>query len=122
MLYPFRHFMVVFLFCAAGLLLICIPGFSFPKLHVLPDHFPVTGSVVDEDLRTGRVDTIGDIAKRDRQPVAHVSRTLPLAFLSPDIVEMILAGQQPAALTPDRLKRRQSLPIAWSEQRIKLLS
>jgi site-specific DNA recombinase len=74
-----------------------------------------------EDLRTGKVDTIGDIARRDHVSVAHVSRTLPLAFLSPDIVEMILTRQQPATLTPDRLKRRQSLPIAWSEQRTKLL-
>ena len=75
-----------------------------------------------EDLRSGRVETILDIANRDHQHNSEVSRTLPLAFLAPDIVEMILAGRQPPTLTMDRLKRRQSLPLLWSEQRDILLS
>jgi site-specific DNA recombinase len=42
---------------------------------------------------------------------------LPLACLSPDIVEAILNGSQPANLTAERLKRRlPELPLEWSEQ------
>ena len=74
-----------------------------------------------EDLRSGKAATIADIAARDRQQVSHVSRTLSLAFLAPDIVEMILAGRQPLTLTPERLKPRRPSPLLWTEQRALLL-
>jgi site-specific DNA recombinase len=74
-----------------------------------------------EDLRTGKAQTIRELAQRDGSPVVHISRTLPLAFLAPDIVELILAGRQPPILTAERLRRRQSLPISWPAQRQALL-
>ncbi len=74
-----------------------------------------------EDLRSGRILTIAALAERDREQVSHVSRTISLAFLAPDIVEMILAGTQPLALTPERLKPRRPLPLQWDEQRQLLL-
>lgn len=74
-----------------------------------------------DDLRSGRVGTIAEIARRDRQQVSHVSRTIGLAFLAPDIVEMILAGRQPITLTSERLKASRPLPLAWGEQRELLL-
>jgi DNA invertase Pin-like site-specific DNA recombinase len=74
-----------------------------------------------EDLRTGRAASIAAIGQRDHQEVSHVSRTLSLAFLAPDIVEMILAGRQPTALTPERLKAARPLPLDWNEQRARLL-
>jgi site-specific DNA recombinase len=74
-----------------------------------------------KDLCSGGAKTIAEVALRDGVAVAHVSRTLPLAFLAPDIVETILAGRHPPTLTADRLKRRQSLPALWSEQRAALL-
>ena len=43
-----------------------------------------------------------------------VSRVLPLAFLSPRIVEAILTGQQPADLTARHLARSIELPIGWA--------
>ncbi len=73
------------------------------------------------DLSQGRAKTIAAIAKRDNQQVSHVSRTLSLAFLAPDIVDMILAGTQPATLTPERLKAARPLPLEWDLQRLKLL-
>jgi DNA invertase Pin-like site-specific DNA recombinase len=73
-----------------------------------------------EDLCFGRARSIAEVALRDRVAIAHVSRTLPLAFLAPDIIDTILNGRQPPSLTPDRLKRRQSLPALWSEQRAAL--
>jgi hypothetical protein len=71
-----------------------------------------------DDLRAGRAATIAEIAVRHHRQVSHVSRTLALAFLAPDIVEMILEGRQPSTLTPDKLTaRRRPLPMNWSEQR-----
>jgi DNA invertase Pin-like site-specific DNA recombinase len=70
-----------------------------------------------ESLRNGRHSTIAGIAAAEKRPVADVSRIIALAFLAPDIVEMILTGRQPATLTPERLKPRRPLPLDWSEQR-----
>ncbi len=61
--------------------------------------------------------TIAVLAELDRQQVSHVSRTLSLAFLAPDIVETILSGRQPITLTPERLKSCWPLPLDWDEQR-----
>ena len=74
-----------------------------------------------EDLRSGKAASIAEIAARERRQVSHVSRTLSLAFLAPDIVETILAGEQPITLTPERLKARRALPLDWEEQRHLLL-
>lgn len=76
-----------------------------------------------EDLRSGSV-TIAEIPARDSVQVSYVSRLIPLAFLAPDIVEMIINGrQQPLRLTPERVtNRRRPLPVDWAEQRIGLLT
>jgi DNA invertase Pin-like site-specific DNA recombinase len=74
-----------------------------------------------EDLRSGRAESIAAIAERDRQQVSHVSRTLGLAFLAPDILEVILSGRQPITFTPERLKACRPLPLNWNEQRAILL-
>ncbi|MDX1574805.1 MAG: recombinase family protein, partial [Kiloniellales bacterium] len=50
----------------------------------------------------------------DRWTVGH---TLPLAFLAPDIVQAILEGRQPVALTASRLLRLADLPTSWTAQR-----
>jgi len=48
----------------------------------------------------------------------YVSKVFRCAFLSPDIVEAILAGRQPRDLNFDKLC--QDLPLSWSEQRERL--
>ena len=45
---------------------------------------------------------------------------LPLAFLSPDIVEAILDGRHPVEVTAERLTLREEIPLDWREQRRKL--
>jgi hypothetical protein len=45
-----------------------------------------------------------------------VSRLLPLAFLSPKIVEAILQGRQPVDLSVRHLARAINLPVAWADQ------
>ncbi len=70
-----------------------------------------------EDLKTGKVNQVRDIAKREKMYPADVSRILPLAFLAPDIVTAILTGEQPVDLTPQKLKRLKDLPLDWQDQR-----
>jgi hypothetical protein len=44
------------------------------------------------------------------------SRFLPLAFLSPKIIERIVTGRQPDELTARNLIRIEELPLSWAEQ------
>lgn len=64
--------------------------------------------------RQGR--TLSDIATAERVELSEVSRILPLAFLSPSIVDSILAGTQPVSLTAQRLSRLADLPASWHQQ------
>lgn len=70
-----------------------------------------------EELRDGKLRSVRELAKREGMDRSDVGRTIRLAFLAPDIVEAIVAGQQPADLTMTRLKRIGHLPLSWSEQR-----
>ena len=45
---------------------------------------------------------------------SHVSRVLRMTLLAPEILEAILAGQQPEGLTMARAM--QPFPVEWSEQ------
>ena len=63
--------------------------------------------------------TVSDIARRETSDVGDVSRSLQLAFLAPDLVERILDGTQPVALTAERLKRVE-VPLLWNDQRAML--
>lgn len=73
-----------------------------------------------DDLAKGAVASVRGIAARYNRDPGEVSRTLPLAFLAPDIVEAILEGRQPVELTPRHLKRIGVLPIRWQDQRRRL--
>jgi site-specific DNA recombinase len=68
-----------------------------------------------DDLAEGRAVSVRDIARQHGRDVGEVSRTLPLAFLAPDIVAAILEGRHPIELTP-RLLKRETLPGRWEEQ------
>ncbi len=75
-----------------------------------------------DDLRNGTASSIAALAKRDGEQVSHVSRSITLAFLAPDILDMIIAGCQPPSLTPERLKSARPLPAYWFDQRKLLLA
>ncbi len=70
------------------------------------------------------LDAFTDGTGRDRKQVAaqfgvhpeDVSRILPIAFLSPDLVDAILHGRQPADLSVRDLARGIDLPLSWTEQ------
>ena len=56
------------------------------------------------------------LAARENTEMNEISRILPLAFLAPDIVEIIAAGKQRVHLTLIKLKRLSLLPLAWADQ------
>jgi site-specific DNA recombinase len=75
------------------------------------------GHVWLEQLRTGQVRSVRELAKKLACDRSDVGRTLRLAFLAPDIVEAIFLGRQPVLCTVSRLRRLSHLPLAWAEQR-----
>ncbi len=72
--------------------------------------------VLDQFVDDGTC-SLRDLAQRNGMHPADLGHLLPLAFLAPDIVEAILAGQQPADLTAKHLKRSWDLPMDWAGQR-----
>jgi hypothetical protein len=69
-----------------------------------------------ERLQLDSTASIKTIAEHEKIPASEVSRTLPLAFLSPKIVKAILRGEQPIELTTTTLLRRPDLPMDWTAQ------
>jgi site-specific DNA recombinase len=67
-------------------------------------------------LDSGEVPSIDALARQEHLCPRNTARVLPLAYLAPDLVEMILAGRQPVTFTLSKLLDAQ-LPYAWSEQR-----
>src|SRR5262249_31005852 len=52
-----------------------------------------------DDLLAGRVQSVGEIARRERVSDRYVWRLIRLGFLTPTLVEAIVDGRQPADLT-----------------------
>ncbi len=69
-----------------------------------------------DQLTAGEIGSAREIARRGGINASEVSRSIQLAFLAPDIVEAVLAGHQPIALTLSRLMRGE-LPLEWHRQR-----
>ena len=61
--------------------------------------------------------TLSDIAAEQGVTRSYTTRLVRLAFLAPDIVGDILAGQQPPELTARRLMDNTRLPLDWTAQR-----
>jgi site-specific DNA recombinase len=69
-----------------------------------------------DDLLSGRMVSVAAIAEREGVLPNYVRRLTRLAFLAPRIVEAIVAGHQPPALTAKALTERIELPLSWSDQ------
>src|SRR5438552_7684990 len=74
-----------------------------------------------EELVTGRARSLRELAERDGITRRYVRRLVDLAFLSPELVEVILQGQQPVELTATPLTPL-DLPLDWTDQRSLLAS
>ncbi len=69
------------------------------------------------ELVSGRVHNMAEIASQEGVDKSYVSRVMTLAFLAPDITESIIGGRQPADLSVERLTKRIDLPLDWAQQR-----
>lgn len=69
-----------------------------------------------ESLTNGAASSLADVAEQHGTDGSEVSRLLPLAFLSPRLVEAVLSGNQPIELGARRLARMGKLPSAWNDQ------
>ncbi len=69
-----------------------------------------------EELASGRVRSLTDVARREKIAPRYVERLARLAFAAPEIVEAICQGRQPADLSAETLLNRIDLPLQWSAQ------
>ena len=65
-------------------------------------------------IETGEVATIRDIAVAEKVSERFVSRTMRLAYLSPDVLERLVAHRRPCAVSIEALAKAATLP--WAEQ------
>ena len=74
-----------------------------------------------DQLATGKSATVRELAVQNNVDENDVSRFLPLAFLSPEIVEIIIAGKQPPGVNGRETKTIEisplvmgrTAPVAW---------
>jgi hypothetical protein len=69
-----------------------------------------------EELASGQVRSLADIARRENVAVRYVERLSRLVFTAPSIVETICQGCQPAELNAETLLDRIDLPLEWPAQ------
>jgi hypothetical protein len=74
------------------------------------------GHVWFEQLASGEVATISEIARRENVTDRYVSVLLKLAFLSPELVQAAVEGRAPPGLSAKRLTLDCDLPLLWTEQ------
>lgn len=65
-------------------------------------------------LQEGDYQTLEEIADAENINPSYVSRLLRMTLLAPELVEAILAGRQPPALTMARAM--QPFPLEWTHQ------
>jgi hypothetical protein len=68
-------------------------------------------------LTSGQCDGVAAIAADESITTSYVTRAIYLSFLAPDIVDLIVKGEQPVELNLERLMRLVPLPADWAEQR-----
>jgi hypothetical protein len=68
-----------------------------------------------ELLSRRRFKSISELAEAVGTDRGYVRRLLNLTLLAPDIIDAILAGNEPSGLSLQRLTR--GLPVRWDEQR-----
>jgi len=65
-------------------------------------------------IESGRYSTISALALALDVDRSYVGRTLRLTALAPDIIEAVLAGNEPDGMSLERLSR--GVPVLWMEQ------
>jgi hypothetical protein len=72
------------------------------------------------ELERGEVSSIKALARREGLCNHYTSRLLPLAYLAPDLVEMIILGRQPRSVSLAALTA-EPLPLSWIDQRARFV-
>jgi len=72
------------------------------------------------DLIAGVHPSVVKLAEAYRTDARYVARHLPLACLSPKIIDQIVSGRQPIELTAWDLLNRIDIPLDWSDQKRRL--
>jgi hypothetical protein len=88
---------------------------SFSKLLTEPSargFSEVTGLWLDE-IVSGSVTDVQQIARRQKCSARQVNMTLSLAFLAPDLVRAAVEGRLPRGIGVERLR---NAPAEWSQQ------
>jgi hypothetical protein len=67
-------------------------------------------------LESGEVQSVKALARANGLCNHYAARLLPLAYLAPDLAELILQGEQPRTMSLAAMTA-QPLPVAWSAQR-----
>ncbi|MEM8724032.1 MAG: recombinase family protein [Pseudomonadota bacterium] len=73
-----------------------------------------------DELKQGAIN-IADLARREKVTASWMTRVVRLAFLSPEVVEAIIAGRARADLDAKALLATGAIPSCWDEQRAKFL-
>jgi hypothetical protein len=68
----------------------------------------------NEELITGKVNSINELAQRHGVAQRYVSEIIKLAWLSPDIMKSIFKGDIPPTLSLSKLKK--GFPLEWNQQ------
>ena len=71
-----------------------------------------------DDLISGCVGSLAEIAEAEGVSDGYVGHLIPLAFLAPDVVAAVMAGTHPVDLTAEKLVKQMDLPLDWAEQRV----
>ncbi|MBF0590328.1 MAG: hypothetical protein HQL53_14500 [Magnetococcales bacterium] len=66
-------------------------------------------------MESGKVGSMRELAEKEGVDSSYVGRTVRLTLLAPDIVGLILEGEQPEAMTVNALRR--GFPVEWDRQR-----
>jgi hypothetical protein len=69
-------------------------------------------------LESGEASTVGDIARAEKVTDRFVSRTMRLAFLSPEVLERLVVRQEPPATSLAELIDATYLPWATQAERV----
>lgn len=78
---------------------------------------PAYQSCPHPQQKSAEFPTLRALARSVGRDRPDVDRRIRLAFLAPDIVAAIVAGEQPKTLTIGALLRDQDIPLSWAEQR-----
>jgi hypothetical protein len=64
------------------------------------------------EIQESKASSLTELTKRQGVDRTDIGREISLAFLAPDIVEVIFDGRQPVELGAARLKRVRDLPVS----------